>query len=304
MKERAVHRRHRGERARLGQAAAVLAALLLGACAGPMSEGRRAMARGDYEAAARSFRRAAEERPRDASAWLALGRAEMAAERYAPAREALERAAALRPHAALPRVLIGHTWELSRRYDEALLAYRQAIELAPRSAYAHRVLGTRLLRWGRAEAAVAPLARAVELDPLARRDVERARPRALPRGGSRRRGARLPPGHGAPPGAHRPAPRPRRAARERAPLRGGPRDLRRGRPARPELRPPRTWAAASCCTSSGARTRPRPPSPARSSWPASARPTSGGCGSTGGCAAGAADTPLASSGGSLLRWRA
>lgn len=123
------------------------------------------MVRGDFEAAARAFRQAAEAQPSDPRAWLALGRAEMAAERYAPAREALERAAALRPRAALPRVLIGHTWELSRRYDEALLAYRQAIESAPRSAYAHRVLGTRLLRWGRAEAAVAPLARAVELDP-------------------------------------------------------------------------------------------------------------------------------------------
>jgi Flp pilus assembly protein TadD len=134
-------------------------------CGGPMQDGRRAMARGDFEVAARAFRRATTEQPDDPAPWLALGRAEMAAERFGEAREALSRAAVLRPRAVLPRVLLGHAWELSRRYDEALLAYQQAVEVAPRSAYAHRVLGTRLLRWGRPVEAVDPLARAVELDP-------------------------------------------------------------------------------------------------------------------------------------------
>ncbi|MCB9591522.1 MAG: tetratricopeptide repeat protein [Sandaracinaceae bacterium] len=130
-----------------------------------MHDGRRAMVRGDFEGAARSFQAAADEHPDDPRAWLALARAEMAAERYPRAREALTRCATLRPHAALPRILIGHTWELQRHYDEALLAYRHAIEAAPRSAYAHRVMGTRLLRWGRAELSIGPLARAVDLDP-------------------------------------------------------------------------------------------------------------------------------------------
>lgn len=123
------------------------------------------MVRGDFEGAARAFRRVTEEHPEDARAWLALGRAEMAAERYPRARDALTTCARLRPRSALPRVLIGHTWELQRRYDEALLAYRHAIEAAPGSAWAHRVMGTRLLRWGRAELAVGPLRRATELDP-------------------------------------------------------------------------------------------------------------------------------------------
>src|SRR5690606_14635272 len=100
LKERAVHRADGGHGRRLGQAAALLGLLLLTACGGPMHEGRRAMARGDAEAAARAFRRATEEQPDDPRAWLALGRAEMAAERYARAREAFERVAALRPHAA------------------------------------------------------------------------------------------------------------------------------------------------------------------------------------------------------------
>lgn len=130
-----------------------------------MHDGRRAMVRGDFEGAARAYRRATEEHPDDARAWLALGRAEMAAERYPRARDALGQCARLRPRAALPRVLIGHTWELQRHYDEALLAYRQAIEAAPRSAWAHRVMGTRLLRWGRAELAIGPLRRSLELDP-------------------------------------------------------------------------------------------------------------------------------------------
>lgn len=129
-----------------------------------MRDGRLAMVRGDFEAAARAYHRASEVEPDNPRVWLALGRAEMAAERYPRAREAFEQVARLRPRAALPRVLIGNTWELSRRYDEALLAYRHATQVAPRSAYAHRVMGTRLLRWGRTELARPVLERAIALD--------------------------------------------------------------------------------------------------------------------------------------------
>ena len=80
LEARAVHRADGGERRRRGQAAArvilgsSIALLLLIACGGAMQDGRRAMARGEFEAAAQAFRRATAEHPDDPQVWLALGR--------------------------------------------------------------------------------------------------------------------------------------------------------------------------------------------------------------------------------------
>src|SRR6185369_13261312 len=151
-----------GHRARgTTSALALLAALLAAGCAtSSMARGRHAMDDGDFEGAARWFRQAAQEEPRDESRWIAVGRAEMAAERWQRARDALTQATLVAPTDARARVLIGNCWELERRYDEALVAYAQAVDVAPADPYPHRVLGTRLLRWGEYEAAIPPLTRA------------------------------------------------------------------------------------------------------------------------------------------------
>jgi tetratricopeptide (TPR) repeat protein len=128
--------------------------------------GRTAFRAGDWDAAAREFRKALESDPESVTARVNLGSAlGQAGDRIGAIhqfRQALERA----PDNAMARYNLGVLLGLEGRHEEALEQLRAAAELEPRDAESRRELAKALIRAGQGEAAAEEYLRASDLAPF------------------------------------------------------------------------------------------------------------------------------------------
>jgi tetratricopeptide (TPR) repeat protein len=91
-----------------------------------VAEGRRALQRGDLDAAERALEKALAADPKSAAAHGALGRVEFERGRYVVALRHAQSAVRLSPRDAAHRILLGDAMYKSYRYDDALAQYERA----------------------------------------------------------------------------------------------------------------------------------------------------------------------------------
>ena len=111
-------------------------------------------ARGEFDAAARSFNEAARHKPAWPTPLLALGHVHFHAGRYADAQQAFERALALDANSIEALGNLGLTLQRRSRWSAALTHLQRARALAPTDARVWFALRTSLLLLGRVEEAV------------------------------------------------------------------------------------------------------------------------------------------------------
>jgi tetratricopeptide (TPR) repeat protein len=128
--------------------------------------GRTAFRAGDWDGAAREFRKAVESDPESVTARVNLGSAlGQAGDRIGAIyqlRQALERA----PDNAMALYNLGVMLGLEGKSDEALEQFRAAVELEPGDAESRRELAKALIRAGQGEAAAEEYLRASDLAPF------------------------------------------------------------------------------------------------------------------------------------------
>jgi FkbM family methyltransferase len=130
-----------------------------------LAEGWELHRAGHYAQAERSYRRALQGSPQDASAWCYLGMACHDQGRYDEAVAAYQQALRWQPHFPIACNNLGNSLRFQGRLDEALAAYNQALGLKPDYVNALRNKGTALLWAGRLEEALACYRQGLQLTP-------------------------------------------------------------------------------------------------------------------------------------------
>jgi tetratricopeptide (TPR) repeat protein len=91
----------------------------------------RARDAGQWELAARHYRKALNRNPRNSPIWVQYGHALKETGQMAEAEGAYRKATELDPNAADPHLQLGHALKLQRRKNEAVAAYCRALDLDP-----------------------------------------------------------------------------------------------------------------------------------------------------------------------------
>ena len=133
---------------------------------GPLLESAdRALAGGDFRAAASYARQASEADPRNADAHRILGDAALAAGQDADAEREFTAATVLDSANAKSELGLGVVAERQKKWNTAASHYRRALELNPKSVAAARGLGRSMSELGDKSAARIAFGRAIEIDP-------------------------------------------------------------------------------------------------------------------------------------------
>ncbi len=133
---------------------------------GPLLESAdRALASGDFRAAASYARQASEADPRNADAHRILGDAALEAGQEADAEREFTAATVLESASAKAELGLGVVAERQKKWNTAASHYRRALELNPKSVSAARGLGRSMSELGDKSAARIALGRAIEIDP-------------------------------------------------------------------------------------------------------------------------------------------
>jgi tetratricopeptide (TPR) repeat protein len=136
------------------------------AAAGPLLESAdRALAAGDFRAAASFARQASEADPKNADAHRILGDSALALGQNADAEREFTAAIVLESASAKAELGLGVVAERQKKWNTAASHYRRALELNPKSVAAARGLGRSMSELGDKSAARIAFGRAIEIEP-------------------------------------------------------------------------------------------------------------------------------------------
>ena len=128
-------------------------------------EGRGQMARGDFGAAERALRKAAELAPDSVEAHLDLGTALFEQRNYPAAADSFRKVTELEPGHGPAYLRLGRCLAAQGDGAGALRAFEAAVRYMPQQAETRRELGALLVREGRPDEAAAQLRQALQLQP-------------------------------------------------------------------------------------------------------------------------------------------
>jgi tetratricopeptide (TPR) repeat protein len=126
-------------------------------------EGEKHLESGDWAAAEKAFRQAAETDPKSAAARSKLGVALAHQRRLEEAEQEFARALTIDPRYAPAWSNLGNVYRESGRTEQALEAYKRAVDADPDYWIAHQNLGGLYKQMGRTGEAIASLRRATKL---------------------------------------------------------------------------------------------------------------------------------------------